>query len=165
MIEEDEDSNSAKKGPNALEKFLNIESTPMERIQFEKQDLVKHGDYDPKDEELEKQIQDIYEKSMTGYISLEEILLSVEPKYRARLAEVALGYLNTGLSAINSKTKHKEHKDKISAKTQAPTTGNKTTNIVFAGDRNEAIRLAKKAIQEENAIDAEIVEENDSDTK
>lgn len=165
MIDEDEEK-TVKKGAHALEKFLNIDPAPLEKVEFESKPLVKHEEYDGKDSELEEQMEDIYLKAMSGYVTLEQLLEGVEPKYRARLAEVALGYLNTGLNAVSSKTKHKEHKDKLSVKAKTAPTAGKTTNIVFSGDRNEAIRMAKRALEqadENEPIDGEIVKQDDSD--
>lgn len=165
MIVDDSEEKPVKRGAHALEKFLNIEPAPMEKVKFESKPLVKHEEYDEKDAELEKQMQDIYDKAMSGYMTLEQLLDGVEPKYRARLAEVALGYLNAGLNAISGKTKHKEHKDKLLVKSKTPPAQGNTTNIVFTGDRNEAIRLAKKAMQQaedSTAIEGEVVEKNDN---
>jgi len=163
MIEDDElEEKPVKKGAHALERFLNIDPTPIQKIEMEDKPLVAHEEYDEKDEELEREIQEVYRKAMSGYMTLEEILHGVEPKYRARMAEVALGYLNTGLNALNSKTKHKEHKDKLSVKQKQSTKG--ATNIVFTGDRNEAIRMARKAMEQAEPIDAEVVEDNDNNS-
>lgn len=165
MIGDDEiEDVPVKRGGHALEKFLNIQPTPMEKVEAESKPLVKHDEYDKKDEELEEQIQDVYQKAMSGYLTLEQILADVEPKYRARLAEVALAYLNTSLNAVNSKAKHKEHKDKINIKQRAGDGGNKTTNIVFSGDRNEALRMAKRAMEQSEAIDGEVLEKDDTDS-
>lgn len=163
MIDDDDrEKKPSKKGANALEKFLNIEPTEMEKIEYEDKPLVKHEEYDSKDKELEEQIQEVYKRAMSGYLSLEAILEGTEPKYRARLAEVALAYLNTGLNAINSKAKQKEHKDKLSVKEKAPS--GQTTNYVFTGDRNDAIKMARKMKEQEEPIDAEVIQKDESDS-
>ncbi len=164
MIDDDyeNDSKPVKKGAHALEEFLNIKPLQVEKLEYEGREIIPHEDYDPKDKELEEQIEEIFEKAMGGYINLEALLDGVEPKYRARLAEVALAYLNTGLNAVNSKAKQKEHKDKLTVKEKTSTKGaNNTTNYVFTGDRNEAVRLAKKMKEQETPIDGEVLNSDD----
>lgn len=166
MFDDDDDKMPPKRGGNALEEFLNIDPAPAEKIEYPVKAPSKHETYDHKDEELEEDMQKIFQKAMTGYSSLEEIMLSVEPKYRARLAEVALGYLNAGLNAVNSKTKHKEHKDKLASKVSKNGTPNTVNNtqIVFSGDTNEAIRMAKNALKNAETIEGEVHQVKDSDT-
>lgn len=165
MIDDDEkDSKPVKRGAHALEEFLNITPLEVEKLQYKGKPLKRHEDYDPKDQELEEQIEEIFKKAMSGYINLEAILDGVEPKYRARLAEVALAYLNTSLNAVNSKAKQKETKDKILAKVQSASKGAKsTTNYVFTGDRNEAVRIAKRLQQQETPIEGEVLNTDDDD--
>lgn len=165
MIDDDEkESKPVKRGAHALEEFLNITPLEIEKLEYQGKPLKRHEDYDPKDEELEEQIEEIFKKAMSGYINLEALLDGVEPKYRARLAEVALAYLNTGLNAVNSKAKQKENKDKMLAKAQSASKGVKnTTNYVFTGDRNEAVRLAKRLQEQETPIEGEVLKENDDD--
>lgn len=167
MIDDDEkDSKPVKRGAHALEEFLNIEPLEIEKIQYEGKELKPHEDYDDKDGELEEQMELIFKKAMSGYLNLDAILDGVEPKYRARLAEVALAYLNTSLNAVNSKAKQKETKDKILAKEKtAPAGGKNTTNYVFTGDRNEAVRLAKRLREQETPIEGEVLNNDNNDAE
>lgn len=157
---ESDEIDSNKKG-HALEKFLDIPPTVMEKEEYNNNPLKKHEDYDDKDAEIEKQFEEIFNKSMTGYLNLEGVLDSVEPKYRSRLAEVALQYLKNSLDAANSKAKQKESLDKIKIKQESISPESKNNNIVFKGDRNDLLKQMTKMMKEgQEPIDAEIVEKD-----
>lgn len=163
--DEDEDSGVKEvsyKKEHALEKFLNIEPTEVDKVYYEKKPLTKVEGYDTKDVEIEEQVQEIFNESMQGYRTLESFLDAIEPKYRARMAEVALQYLKTGLDAANSKAKQKENKDKIDLKQLiSNNTGSKnTTNVIVTADRNEFLRELRNMAN--SPVDGEIVEKNES---
>lgn len=161
MIGDDEfDEKPEPKKGHALERFLNIRPTEIEKPEYEEKELTEYEEYDNKDSEIEEQVQEIFHKAMNGYISLEALLDGVEPKYRARLAEVALQYLRTGLDAANSKAKQKESIDKLKVK-QTKESGGTTNNIVFTGDRNDFLKRMREDMQDENAIDGEVINEKE----
>lgn len=162
MSEYDENENGNTpdyKREHALEKFLNIEPTPIEKVKYDAEPLTKHEGYDKKDSEIEKQMQEVFIQSMEGYRNLENLLDAIEPKYRARMAEVALQYLKTSLDAANSKGKLKEGKDKLDLRQalSANKGGNNTTNVILSANRNELLRELRKISLPD--IDGEIVED------
>jgi len=163
MIGDDEfDEKPEPKKGHALEKFLNIRPTEIDKPEYENAELIKIDSYDDKDSEIEEQVQDIFNKAMHGYLNLETVLDSVEPKYRARLAEVALQYLKTGLDAANSKAKQKETVEKIKLRENSlDKGGNTTNNIIFKGDRNDFLKQMREAMNDEETIDAEVIERDD----
>lgn len=150
---------------NPIEKFFNISSTPNEKkIDYEPRDLVEDPSYDDKDAEHEKDIQEIFELAMTGYLNMETLLDSIEPKYRARMAEVALDYLKTGLSAANTKIKQKSDIDKLklSEKKTQKSSSNTTNNIIFSGDRNDFLKQFYDAMKNDDAIEGELIDDEDN---
>jgi hypothetical protein len=164
--EDDKDKDIVYKREHALEKFLDIEPTELEKIEYEKP-LKRLEDYDDKDAEIEEQAHEIFNEAMKGYHNLEQFLQAIEPKYRARMAEVALQYLKTGLDAANAKAKQKETKDKLTlremiAQNSGQKTGN-TTNILVSADRNEFLRELKKMAKEEDVVDGEVIDSKDID--
>lgn len=146
------------KRSHALEKFFSVpeESTETDKVVVE-YPLKKSDDYDAKDAEIEKELHNVFEKAMEGYESLSEILDSVEPKYRARIAEVAATYLNTALNASTKRASQKESIKKLDMKQQEinkRASGSKTTNnIVFNGDRNEFLKFLKGDSNDKEPID------------
>lgn len=109
-------------------------------------------DYDDKDKELEESDQEIYDKAITAFEDIRDSLSNVEPKYRARLLEVAVQYLNTAISATHAKRQHKVHKDKL--KSKIPAAIDMTPGTVVLKDRNAVL---KEYMQ--NPTEAEIVDE------
>lgn len=163
MIGDDEfdERPEPKKGSgHALEEFLNIRPTEIQKVEYEGKELQRHDSYDDKDSEIEEQVEQIFKKAMSGYLNLESVLDGVEPKYRARLAEVALQYLKTGLDAANSKAKQKDSIEKVKAKERALDAGGKTTNnIIFSGDRNDFLRQMREVMKKSDAIEGEVVDD------
>lgn len=150
------------KRKNALEDFLNIPPTEIDSPEYETKDIVVHDDYDSKDREIEEQTQEVFNKAMQGYTTLESLLSGIEPKYRARMAEVALDYLKTGLAATDSRAKQKEsiEKQKISKDKIALNASTQSNDKVFFGDRNDFVKMVKDAM-DENIIDVSPNEEQD----
>lgn len=143
------------KGEHALEKWLEIEegSTEMERVEYESP-LEKAEQYDKKDHEIEAEAHEIFKEAMTGYHSLESLLKDIEPKYRARMAEVALGYLKTALDASGSRQSQKESIEKLRLqKEKIDKSGNNgNTNIIGVGDRNEMLKMLRKIQDDKNGV-------------
>lgn len=112
-------------GSDPLEDMFGIEpnTTMKEVINFEASDtpLVKADVYDDKDDEIDQQFQEVYDKALTAFeYQMERAdATDVEPKYVARMHEVAAQYLNTALSAAKEKAHLKTAKDKLTKKVQA----------------------------------------------
>lgn len=132
-----------------LETILDIEegSTLMPRVEYAPETItVDH--YDEKDDEIDKQIQDIYNAAMSAFeIQMEEAEL-VEGKYKARNGEVAVQFLNTALSAARDKAGMKQHKDKVAVAQNkikgGPSTGNQQ---LIVADRNELLKQIFKQLK------------------
>ncbi len=118
-------------GTDVLEDVFGIESntTLKEVITFEdaQTPIARGDDYDDKDDEIDNQFQEVYDKALTAFEYQMERADStdIEPKYIARMHEVAAQYLNTALSAAKEKANLKSAKDKIVKKTKV---GGQVTN-------------------------------------
>lgn len=90
----------------------------------------KPTDYDTKDGEIDEQFQEVYNKALAAFEFQMERADStdIDPKYVARMHEVAAGYLNTALAAAKEKAGLKSNKDKINTvlKKAASVTNNNT---------------------------------------
>lgn len=153
------------KKAHALEKWLDLEegSTEVEKISYSFPSK-KSDRYDPKDREIEEQAHKIFEEAMTGYHTLENLLSGIEPKYRARMAEVALAYLNTALSATDTKNKQKEALEKRLLQQQKITSGDagKGNKFFITADRNELLKKLREEEDIENGV-IDITEDGDVD--
>ena len=129
-------------------------------------DLVKHEPFDPKDKELEEQLQVLYDIALEAFEDQQADADTIEPKFKARNAEVAVQYLKTALEAVREKRVLKEHKDKVVIRGQA---GGTVNNNVVLTDRNELLKLlrGKEEKPVNTVVDAEFeeVHEDETDTK
>jgi hypothetical protein len=89
-------------------------------------DIVPHGQYDVKDNEIEKKLHDINDIALTAYDMQVNIATDGDVKYAARNMEVANGLLNTALDAVKQLAEHKRHKDKVAVTATKPRTVNNT---------------------------------------
>lgn len=126
-----------------LEEAFDIErgTTIVEREESLPLALVEHEEYDNKDKELEDQLEEIRSAAMDAFDAQNDVIETVDGKYAARNAEVAVQFLNTALDAVREKSNLKKHKDKLTidkANAGKPGTQNNTVNIF---DRNELLRL------------------------
>ena len=126
-----------------LEEAFDIErgTTIVEREESLPLALVEHEEYDNKDKELEDQLEEIRSAAMDAFDAQNDVIETVDGKYAARNAEVAVQFLNTALDAVREKSNLKKHKDKLTidkATAGKPGTQNTTVNIF---DRNELLRL------------------------
>jgi len=152
-----------------LEDFFNMESGTTEIVKHERRtEISKPEEYDNKDSEIETDFQEIYDKAISGYENLTEQTEDIEPRYVARVAEVALQHLNTALSAAALKSKLKEHKDKLELKKTIGDGGKGNTIVV---DRNELLKAIKEGMRpipkpEEKVIDGEssVIEESENNS-
>jgi hypothetical protein len=108
-------------------------------------DLVVAEHYDDKDNEIEQQLQTVYDAALNAFnfqVTAEE--RGSDPRNSARNLEVANQFLNTALAAVKEKADLKHHKDK----SKAPTTQNITNNNLIM-DRNDLLAM----IQGNNIIE------------
>lgn len=108
-------------------------------------EVVKPSEYDEKDIELDEQFQEVYKTAFEAYQTQAQEAELVEPKYKARNAEVAVQYLNTALQAAREKANLKQHNDKIKLKEKNPSTVN---NNLIVG-RNELLKHLQQVDDDE----------------
>jgi len=138
-----------------LEQVFDIEeNTTIVPYTERKTDLVRHEPYDEKDDELEEQLQELYDVALEAFEMQQEESDVIDPKYRARNAEVAVQYLKTALEAVREKRQLKEHKDKIVTKQTAGGTVN--NNIVVS--HNDLLDAINDAVDKKNAVEGEYEE-------
>jgi len=102
--------------PHPCETVFDIEdgSTTIVSAPPRTTNLVQPDHYDTKDQEIEEQFQEIYDKSMDTFDDMQRDMEGIEGKYKARNGEVSVAFLNTALNAAKEKARVKEHKDKLS---------------------------------------------------
>ena len=106
-------------------------------------EMVEAKAYDEKDNEIEGQMQEVYDAAMDAYDDQMGISDTVEGKYKARNAEVAVQFLGTALAAAKEKRGMKEHKDKlVPGKNSGGVNIGSQTNIV--ADRNDIIKMLRE---------------------
>lgn len=122
-----------------MEEVLGIEpgTTLMERPKAEPTEIVVTEDYDEKDIEIERQLEDVYKAAMIQFEITCEESEKVEGRYKARNGEVAIQALTTALAAVRTKAEVKSSKDKVRTKS-SPKTLNQ--NLIVA-DRNELLKV------------------------
>lgn len=112
-------------------------TTTKDIVVVQQQEIVRPDEYDDKDSEIDEQFQEVYDKALSAFEYQMERADStdVEPKYVARMHEVAAGYLATALAAANAKANIKNNKDKMvtSLKKAASVTTNNTMIVTHAG--------------------------------
>ena len=129
-----------------MEDMFGVEPNSTEIIKYEQQtELVEAEDYDDKDNEIESNFQEIYDKAISGYENLQETVEDIEPKYAARTHEVANQLLGTALQAAKEKANIKQHKDKIAVVKSKLNTKSKTVNNTIIMDTNSLIQHIKNA--------------------
>lgn len=121
-----------------LEEFFDIEpgTTLITRTE-QKSEMIISVDYDDKDVEIEKSMQEIYDKAMSGYETIQDECEDIEGKYKARMMEVGVQHLRMALDAVQSKAKMKELKDKMRGKSNS---GPKTVNNNLIVSREELLK-------------------------
>lgn len=129
-----------------MEDVLDIESgTTIVPRNERTTELVEAEQYDEKDDEIEEQIQEVYNAAMDAFeVQMDEVE-TVEGKFKARNGEVAVQFLNAALAAAKEKSSLKQHKDKITV-AQNKLTGPKTVNNnLIVADRNELMKTLAEA--------------------
>jgi hypothetical protein len=136
--------NSTKFIEHPLENFFDIEpnTTIVEYKELVPTEIPEAPGYDEKDQDIESQLQTIYDSAMASVETLTDEIGIVEGKYKARMGEVSATMLSVALNAVNARAHLKMHKDKLTP-TRAVPTGpqNITNNLNVMTDRNDIIRL------------------------
>lgn len=106
-------------------------------------EVVAMPNYDPKDDEIEEKLEEIYTVAMDQVSAISDEMERVEGRHKARIGEVTATMLNVALGAVREKRVMKEHKDKLRPAGAGPQTVNNTLNVVTA-DRNEILKMLAK---------------------
>jgi len=137
-----------------LEEIFDIEeSTTIVPYKEVKTELVPHETFDDKDKELEEQLQDLYDKALEAFENQQDDGETIEAKYKARNAEVAVQYLKTALEAVHEKRVLKEHKDKITIKE-----GGTTNNNLIVADHNALMEMIEDMKKKGASIEGDFEE-------
>lgn len=119
-------------------------TTIVREVQDTTTELVKSPQYDEKDNEIEKQTQEVYDHAITAFREQIQQAALVDPRYASRSTEVALQALSIALESIKQKSNVKGQKDKLFITSQkGPSTIN---NNLIVSSRNE---LLKKLMDED----------------
>ena len=100
---------------------------------------VDHKDED--DVLIEKRIDEVYDAAMSAYNAQSEYLEVIEPRYAARIGEVAANYLNIALTAANSRARVKTDRKRANQSFVPYANSGKTTNNILIADRNEILKM------------------------
>lgn len=153
-----------------LEEVLNIEPESTEITVYERNTELKP--YDPfgeKDSELETQYQEIADLAISTFKKIDDVSRTADTKLVARLSEVQMQTLNTALSAIEKRTKHKENKDRDIARERTvinKACGKVTNKIIAVIDRNSALKQITALMNQDepDIIEGEVIsDENNTD--
>jgi hypothetical protein len=99
---------------------------------------VQADQKDADDVEIERKIDEVFSQAMDAFARQNDFVDIVEPKFAARNAEVAAGYLSIALNAATSRAKIKS--DRKRASTFIPQAG-KTTNNILVASREEIMKM------------------------
>ena len=95
---------------------------------------------DEEDKAISMKIDDVYDKSIDAFEELTAYTQIIEPRYAARNAEVAAGYLKIALDAASVRAKVKGDKTKSAPFIPFSNQNSGTQNIVVA-DRNDLLKM------------------------
>lgn len=138
-----------------LEEIFDIEeNTTVVPYTEVKTDLVPHASFDEKDNELEGQLQDLYDMALEAFEIQQDESSGMEQKFRARNAEVAAQYLKTALEAVREKRELKQHKDKITIREK----GGVTNNNLIVADHNAIMEMIEDMKKKGQAIEGDFEE-------
>lgn len=134
-------------------------TTTKDVVVVEETPSFKPSEYDTKDGEIDDQFQEVFDKALAAFEFQMERADStdIDPKYVARMHEVASGYLNTALAAAKEKAGLKSNKDKLMAiSKKAASVTNNNTVIMTHADAIKALRERRAAeAADADAIDGE----------
>lgn len=146
-----------------LEEIFDITpgSTIVEYKESPPTELVVCEKYDDKDEEIEEQFQNVYDKAMDAFDIQQDVVDEVEGKYVARNAEIAVQFLNAALNAAKEKSNMKQHKDKLGTPTGQPgSEGAKIINNNLFVDRNDLLNQILERGKREEPSPIDVTPEN-----
>jgi hypothetical protein len=128
-----------------LEDVFDIEpGTTLITREEQRTELITVEDYDVKDSEIEEQMQEVYDKAMSGYGIIQDECEDIEGKYKARMMEVGVQHLKMALDAAEAKARMKEMKDKLRGKAAAGS-GPKTVNNNLFVNREDLLKTLMAA--------------------
>lgn len=137
-----------------LEEVFDIEeNTTVVPYKQVKTDLVPYEPYDEKDAEIEEQLQELYDMALEAFENQQDESDTIEAKFRARNAEVAVQYLKTALEAAREKRQLKEHKDKIIVKGKS---GPVTNNNLVVSDFDALMDVIDDVKKRSEALPGEV---------
>lgn len=125
-----------------------IKVEPHDLYYSDNADLPSMTDIERRQNQAEKELQEVIDFSLGYQRELFDQVASVEPKFRSRYVEVANGTLGLALDAIKIKLKTQDEKRKqrlkeaefrVPGKSSEP----KTTNNFFMGTREELLAAIK----------------------
>lgn len=122
---------------------------------------VKSEDYDDKDDEIEEDFLDVYDKALDMYEVLLDAMDEVDSFNKSKIAEVAGSMLNTALASAEKRRVLKQHKDVLRQKEKLA--ANKSgkgkqinNNNLFIGTYQDALKLIDATKKEKsNGVDDE----------
>ena len=166
-MSENDDKNFIK---HPMEDLFDIEegSTEFPITKAEARELVNYDDYDEKDNEIDEQFEEIYAHALAAYETQQEIIETIEGKFKGRNSEIAAQFLQIALNAVKEKSSHKMTKDKNTLASKKAN-GNTTNNNLFVGDFNQVLELLNKNKEDsgervEKVVDGECLDDDiDSD--
>jgi len=103
--------------------------------------IVEHESYDQKDNEIEHQFDEIYDKAINAFDTQVEATEDIEGRYMARNNEVAAQFLSTALNAAKEKANLKSHSDNLKLKKEVITKEHNITNNNLIIDRNQLLDM------------------------
>lgn len=126
-----------------MEEILDIIpcTTVVEYKEVVAEPIVAAPSYDAKDNEIENQLEEIYNVAMGNVATISDEMDRVEGKYKARIGEVSATMLNVALTAVRDKAHLKMHKDKLSPVATSGDGKTITNNNLVVADRNEILRM------------------------
>lgn len=98
---------------------------------------------DLEDLEISSKIDSVYDKAIDAFDEQSAYIQVIEPRYAARNAEVAAGFLKIALDAVATRANVKRDKKKNAQFIPFNNTGSGNQNVIVA-DRNELLKMMNK---------------------
>jgi hypothetical protein len=122
---------------------VSVDVQPSEvQVASEPEVLSNLPDDDLIEEDILAKVDEVYQKAIEVFDDQAEMIGIVDPKFAARTAEVANGYLNTALAAVKLKTDQLSNRKKNKVTNQTSVTNN---NLIVA-DRNELLKAMMNGV-------------------
>lgn len=144
-----------------LEGFFGVEpnTTMVERAKHVSRKLIEHEEYDDKDNEIEADLEVIYQKAMEGFGDSINVRFSDDPKSEMMAKSQANEFLKTALQATKERANIKQNKDKGVIAKNKITNNNNSEKSTIVMDRNELLKMLRNT-SDEDAVDGEFEEES-----